>query len=375
MSYKISNGLLYVEGHFIAGYELSIHDGHIVGIYPSGSRQEKSLDVGGSYVIPGMIDIHIHGAAGYDTIQPDPRGLPTIARAVAQHGVTGFLPTAMTASVKEMAGMIRRSLLPTHGGAVILGCHLEGPFLSKEKAGAQNPEYILPPSEEAFRRLTGGHSEQLRIMTLDPSAPGALPFIEAHHRELTLSAGHTCADFEAADKAFRAGLRHITHGYNAMPSLHHRAPGLLGAALSRPGVTVELIADLIHIHPSMLRLAYLAKGKHEICLVTDSIMVTGLPDGIYASGGYTIHSRHGEARLEDGTLAGSTLTLDRALRNMVEVVRVPVEDAVLMVTANPARECGEHRRGYIRPGYAADLTVLDRDLQVKGCIIGGRNIL
>jgi N-acetylglucosamine-6-phosphate deacetylase len=301
-----------------------------------------------------------------------------MARRFAAHGVTGFLPTTMTQSldvttraIREVRRYMERQEEQEEGdqepepAARILGLHLEGPWISREFKGAQNERFIVPPTEGSIAAILAEGNGAIKIVTLAPELPGAEQAMQTLRGQGTsISIGHTGATYEQALHAVDLGATHVTHCFNAMTGLHHRRPGVAGAALLCDRLLAELIADGIHVHPDVMRLLIRVKGRERVMLITDSMSATELSDGSYALGGQAVYVRGGRASLQDGTLAGSTLTLDRAVRNVVHLCGVPLHDAVYMASAVPAQAIGlGHRKGQIRPGYDADFTILGTDLQ------------
>ncbi|NLN18612.1 MAG: N-acetylglucosamine-6-phosphate deacetylase [Firmicutes bacterium] len=335
------------------------------------------------YIItPGFIDVHMHGGAGHDLMDGRLDSLQEMAAAHGRHGTTSLLAGAVTASqeaLEAVAEMVKEAMDVSRqvewGGAQVLGFHLEGPYINLEKVGAQNPAYVRSPSKDEIERLMEILGSGLRIITLAPEVPGALEVIPwLRERRVCVSLGHTAASYEEAMEAIAAGADHATHIFNAMGPLHHRDPGVVGAVLATPEVTAELIADGIHVHPGAMRVVWRAKGSSRICLVTDSGMAMDMPDGRYVLGELPVEVKDGVARLvEGGALASSTLGMDQAVRNMVELVGVPLEEALKMATAVPARQIGmSERKGSVEVGKDGDLCLLGPDLLCQRTIVGGR---
>ena len=335
-----------------------------------------SLDLGGAALGPGLIDLHMHGADQVELMDGG-EAVVRMARFAARHGVTGFLPSTVTASIKATARAVEsvRTAMqhPPTGTARVLGAHLEGPFISPKRLGAQSPRFCIPPTAENVATILDIAQDVTRTVTLAPEEAGGMEAIRTFcERGITVSIGHTVAHAGQAEAAFAAGARQVTHLFNGMPPMHHREPGVVGAALTTQGVKVELIADGVHLAPSIIRLAIAAKGIDDVLLITDAMAATGCEDGEYVLGPMQVQVRNGEARLASGNLAGSTLTLDRAVVNVARWTNVGLGGAWQMASLNPARQLGmEGRVGRIAPGYDADLTAMDTSGQVIMTMVGG----
>ena len=329
------------------------------------------LDAAGGYVIPGLVDIHTHGAVGEDFSDGKPQGLQPLADYYAAHGVTSYLATTMTLREEVLTPAMHaiRDFKP-RSGAKCAGVHLEGPFLSYAKRGAQAAENLHKPDPALFHRLNEASGGQVRLVTVACEEEGALPFIREISRICTVSLGHTTADYDTAMSGFLAGASHATHLYNGMPSLLHRAPGVIGAAFDA-GASVELICDGLHIHPSVIRATYQLFGD-KLNLISDSLRCAGMPDGDYELGGQPIVVKNHKATLLDGTLAGSSISLLDAVRNVVRF-GLPLAEAVYAASAAPAKAVGLDA-GVIAQGKAADLVVLDRDLNLKAVFVDGQRV-
>jgi len=333
------------------------------------------VDLRGAWLLPGFVDLHVHGGGGHNVSD----SLQQMEQAVAfhrRHGTTATLVSLMTApepALSEQLGWVATlaGRGPTARGHV-LGSHLEGPFLSARRRGAQNAAHMVAPDPELLARLRGAAGETLKMITIAPELPGALALIESlSSSDVIVAMGHSDATYEQARAAIRAGARHATHLFNAMPTLHHRKPGLVGAALEA-GITCELINDGMHMHPVVVRLIF--NLIPSTVLVTDAIDATGVGDGQFELGGQEVLVHDGEARLaHGGSLAGSTLTMDQALRNAIRASGLGIERASAAASLMPARALGlEHELGSIAPGRRADLLVLDDDLQVVNVMASGR---
>jgi N-acetylglucosamine-6-phosphate deacetylase len=334
----------------------------------------RRIDARGSLLLPGFVDLHVHGAVGREVMDADPDGLREMARFYARHGVTAFLATTWTASRES----IRRALEAVHevmgqvpGGATILGAHLEGPYLNPKKTGAQDVRLIRRADRgEALEFLDSG---LVRLLALAPEFPENLWLIdECVRRGITVSAAHTEAGLEELSVAVERGLRHVTHCYNAMRPLGHRDLGTVGAVMALPQLNAELIADTIHVHPEAMKILVDVKQPSRVILVTDAIRGAGMPEGDYPIDERVVTIRDGAARLPDGTLAGSILTMDQALKNIVQASDRPLEEAWPMSSLNAARAIGvSARKGSLEAGKDADLVLLDEAFQVMLTVAEG----
>lgn len=338
---------------------------------------EDGVELGGATVIPGLVDIHTHGNSGADFSDGDCEGLKTMAAYSAKNGVTSFAPTSMTLPYETLARAFAagRRLADERpaGCARLMGVHMEGPFFSEKKKGAQNAAYLRLPDAAAFAALQAGCGDLVRIVDVAAELPGAEAFVREASKSCVVSLAHTDADYEAACRAFDAGARHVTHLFNAMPPLHHRKPGVIGAAAERENVVVELIGDGLHIHPSVIRLAF-RLFPDRLCVISDSLRCCGMPDGEYELGGQPVWLKGRLAALADGTIAGSASNLYDCLLTVVGC-GVPVEAAVRAVTLLPARELGrEDVIGSIAPGKYADFVVCNPDLSRRAVYLGGERL-
>jgi N-acetylglucosamine-6-phosphate deacetylase len=362
-----------------------IQGSKISGVGPRGKvdvpRGAREINARGRTVVPGFVDVHIHGAGGYDVMEGTRAALEIITATVAAHGTTSMVATTVTASEKEtlesVAGIARfildSSQYPTRElSAEILGIHFEGPFISPARRGVHPAKWIAAPSTQLLQKLLAEARGTGQILTLAPELPGALELIEAARSAgLVISLGHTDATYEQAQAAIEAGASHAAHVYNAMRPFSHRGTGVLGAVLTSPKVSAELIADGVHVDETAMRMLVELKSPERVILVSDGISATGMPDGKYQLGLFEVKVSGGVARNAEGKLAGSTLTLDRALRKIVSL-GVPLASAIPMVTANPARQIGlGTRKGVLTPGADADLVFLDDKLEVSGVMTRG----
>jgi N-acetylglucosamine-6-phosphate deacetylase len=353
-----------------------IRDGVIEAIGP---RQGMSLPASaqeifavGDTAIPGFVDVHIHGAGGHDVMEGTDEAMTVVARTLARHGTTSFVATTVTAnpddtcrSVEGIARFIARQFNTDAPCAEVLGVHYEGPFLSKARRGVHPSEWLQSPSADLLDRLLQAASGNARILTIAPELLGAAPCIDAaHNAGVVVAMGHTDATYEQARAAMARGVRHAVHVYNAMRPFSHRDSGVIGAVLTSPEVSAELIADSVHVEEAAMRILLQAKGAGGVILISDGLSATGMPDGKYMLGTFEVTVSGGVCRNSEGKLAGSTLTLDRALRNVV-ALGIPLSDAVRMLTANPAKLLGiEFKKGALRTGADADIVLLDQNLQV-----------
>jgi N-acetylglucosamine-6-phosphate deacetylase len=333
-------------------------------------------------VVPGFIDVHIHGAGGHDVMDATAEALAAITASVARRGTTSLVATTITASEEStckaadaVARWMRRRAhesAPGTPSAEILGIHFEGPFIARARRGVQPLEWIVPPSIPLFERFLAAARGAARILTLAPELPGAAELIaQARKAGLVVSLGHTDAAYAEAMAAISRGARHAAHVFNAMRPFAHRETGVLGAILTSASVTAELIADGVHVDDAAIRVLVAAKGPQGVILVSDATAATGMPDGNYRLGTTEFTVAGGVSRDSEGRLAGSTLTLDRALRHMLDL-GIPLRDVLPMLTSNPARLLGlEGRKGALLPGADADLVLLDDQLEVAGVMARG----
>jgi N-acetylglucosamine-6-phosphate deacetylase len=357
---------------------LGVADGHVAALGPAGSRPPEAREVHalpGTWLLPGFVDVHGHGAVGYDTMDADVDGLRSIAAHHARHGVTSFLPTTWSAGHDATLAALHAIAQVAHrswDGAEILGAHMEGPYLAPQRCGAQDARAIrrADPSEVDDYLATG----VVRLLTLAPELPENLDLVRVCRAAgVTASIGHSDATFDDVVTAVAAGVTHATHTGNAMRPLHHREPGTLGGVLDHPTVIAEVIADGIHLHPAMLRLVRRVKGIDGMALVTDAMSATGRPAGRYRIGDRIVEVRGGAVRLGGGALAGSVLTMDRALRTLVAATGEGIDVLWPVTSRTPAATIGvQHRKGELRPGLDADLVVLDDALEVLATFVAGR---
>ena len=330
------------------------------------------IDAEGGYVTPGFIELHIHGYLGKDVCDASEESMRIISAGLVENGVTGYLPTTMTVDMSIVQGAIDvcRNLMNDESlvGSKILGVHAEGPFISESKKGAQDPRYILKPDAEFVKK----NADVIKIITLAPEEDTDFAAIReiTEKTDVVVSMGHTSADYKTAVESVKAGVKHTTHLFNAMTPMTHRAPGVVGAALSTD-VSCELIVDTYHVDANLFELVYKLKGR-KLCAITDCLPAGGLPEGEYTLGGAKIIYRDNICKLEDGTIAGSVLRLNKGVWNIYQNTNIPLNECVNCATLNPATAIGmADRKGSLAVGKDADIVILDNEFNVKKTIIGG----
>jgi len=325
-----------------------------------GKCVEDGIDLKGKKVIPGMVDTHVHGCVGKEALDCD---LEAVCDFFAKKGTTSFLPTTVTASPEALIAATNQKT--DFRGAQVLGYHIEGPYISMEYKGAQDPNYVREPSIEEFSKLNN-----VKVITVAPEIPGAERFIKkVSCMGCVVSLGHTSCDYETASEAFSWGAKSLTHTCNAMKGLHHRNPGPIGAAVMRDDTYIELICDTVHVHPAMILTLYRTFGADRVVFISDSLSAAGLPDGMIKSGDLDVYVKDGKATLKDGTIAGSTSTLFECMKKAVEI-GIPFEDAVKMASETPAKRINVNK-GKIEAGYDADFIILSEDMEIEDVIING----
>lgn len=370
------NGKLILKNTIYKDKALVINK-QIEGIIPKEEIPKESdleiIDANDNYISPGFIDIHIHGAGGSDTMDGTIEGLNTISKTIIKNGVTGFLPTTMTMEmlqIHQALDTVRLAMNRGLEGAKILGVHLEGPFINEKYKGAQKADYVISPNLEYIKN----YLDVVKIITMAPEIESAMEFIKSVQEEnktITLAIGHSSCTYEETIEAIDKGISHAAHIFNAMPPLHHRQPGIIGAIFSS-NITCELIADKIHVHPALFKTLVKIKGIDRLVLISDSMRAGCMKDGQYNLGGQIVNVAEGSAKLEDGTLAGSILSLNNAVKNLRESTDISLVEAVKTVSLNPARVIGlEKTKGSIEIGKDSDLAIFNEEMDVKMSFLEG----
>ncbi|ABY95654.1 MULTISPECIES: N-acetylglucosamine-6-phosphate deacetylase [Thermoanaerobacter] len=373
----LKHGEIYTQNEIIYNGDLLISNGKISSIGKNLSTNDAEvIDLKGKKIVPGFIDIHIHGGVGHDTMDATYEALNAISIHLAKHGVTSFCPTTMTMDIPYILNALKNineTMKKKTAGAQILGAYVEGPFISKEHKGAQDEKYIIPPDKnlfDEFLEIAGGN---IKVIALAPEKDPDGSFVEhVTKKGVKVSLGHTNATYEEMKNGVEHGATIAVHTYNGMKGLHHREPGALGEVFLDDRIYSEVIVDFIHTHPASVKLLIKIKGTDKVILISDAMSACGLGDGEYKLGGQKVFVKNGEARLESGSLAGSTLTLDKAVKNITSL-GVPLFEACKMASLNPAKAIGvDDRKGSIEVEKDADIVVLNNDLTVYMTIIEGK---
>ena len=376
--FAIKNGKLILEDAVVSGKAVLYTD-KIVGIVDENEIPADAtvIDAEGGYIAPGLIELHIHGYLGKDVCDASEESIRIISKGLLENGVTGYLPTTMTVdmevikgAIESVRGLMAESRTPEFDGTQILGVHAEGPFISESKKGAQDPRYILKPDADFVK----ANADVIRVITLAPEEDDA-DFSQIKRitteTDVVVSMGHTSADYNTAVAGIKAGVRHATHLFNAMTPLTHRGPGVVGAALNSDDVSTELIVDTHHVNAALFDLVYKLKGR-KLVAITDCLPAGGLPEGEYTLGGAKIIYKGDLCRLEDGTIAGSVLRLNKGVWNIYTNSQIPLNECVNCASLNPATTLGiQDKKGSIKEGKDADFVILDNEFNVKKTIIGG----
>ncbi|MDR1116946.1 MAG: N-acetylglucosamine-6-phosphate deacetylase [Oscillospiraceae bacterium] len=354
----------------------------IDGEYFSDSGSGDVIDCAGLTAIPGLIDLHMHGCVGRDFCDADVESIHKISDYLAAHGITAFNPATMTLPEDELLEICTsahefKALQEQNeyeGSSILTGITMEGPFLNPEKMGAQSAKYMCNPDISLLRQIQKASGDLVKITCVAPELPGAMEYIAEASKNCVVALAHTSSDYDTAVSAFKHGAKHVTHLFDAMSPFHHRAPGVVGAAFDS-GAHVELICDGVHLHPTSIKAAVKLYGDDRCVMVSDSMMATGLGDGIYSLGGNTVSVASGKAHLSDGTIAGSTSNLMDCMRYMVSI-GIPLISALKMCTINPARILGvDGLMGSISPGKYANMVLIDAGFNVKSVYIKGREVV
>lgn len=368
----VKNGTAFIGGRFVRS-DVRIENGRISQIGDLTERPGEAVrSAAGMYVLPGFVDIHIHAFGGADCMRGE-NDVRRMSEGLIDTGVAAFVPTTMSAFPKEthaaLSGIQAVKDRPCARGAAVLGAHMEAPFLAPKYKGAQLGECLRLPTAEAYEEMTHG-LDCVKMMTLAPELPGAASMVAyLKARGVVTCAAHSAATAADVHAAVDAGLTQITHLFNAQSPLHHREPGVPGAGLADDRIVVQVIADGIHLHPDILRLTALCKGSRGLALISDSMEAAGLPDGQYDLGGQAVYVKDGAARLENGVLAGSTLLLHQAVRNMITLARIEPEKVIPMATSTPADSVGAKGYGRIEPGAAGVLALMDGGWNFAGAVV------
>jgi N-acetylglucosamine-6-phosphate deacetylase len=373
----ITNAIILTPEVTLSGKTLVLEDDKIFGLI-SGDFDpkdgERVIDAHGGWMTPGMIDIHVHGGAGYDTMDATQEAITSMSRYFAQHGVTSFLPTTMSATKEDISRAVDNiaTCTQTRDGAKFLGIHLEGPYLNPAHRGAQSERLLRDAVSSEYEMWCD--SGVVKLVSLAPEREGALTFIKfGIRRGLEFSIAHSGATYNQVTEAADCGLRQATHVFNGMSGLHHREPGTVGAVLTDDRIYVQIIADGVHVHPAVVNLVLRTKGVDRTILITDAVRAGGLPDGEYELGKEKIIVKSSVSRTLSGSLAGSTLTMEAAVKNMITFTGRSLKEIIPLATSVPARAMGWYgQKGVITPGADADIVILDRDLNIQTTIVSGR---
>ena len=374
MRYVIKSKNIFTEEGIVDGYIIINNNIENVqsGSYSGG---DSVYDYQNAYILPGFIDIHIHGGYGEDAMDASFEGLKHLSKSLLSEGTTSFLPTTMTQSNENIIQALQ-NIKNVHNdeyeGAEILGVHLEGPFISEEKIGAQNPKYVQQPNVEQLKTFQEQSGDLIKIITFAPEKKGAKEMIESFP-EIIFSIGHSAATYEQAEQAVANGARHITHLYNGSSGFQHREPGVVGMALTNDNIHTELIVDGLHAHPASVKLAITAKGNEKFYLITDAMRAKGKPDGVYDLGGQAVTVKDGEARISSGALAGSVLKMNHGLKQLLEYSGKDLSELWRVTSLNQAIALKiDDSKGSIKEGKDADIVILDENFEVISTIKSGK---
>ncbi|MDG0842764.1 N-acetylglucosamine-6-phosphate deacetylase [Staphylococcus equorum] len=376
--YVIGNGRIYTEEEIIERGYIIVKDDKITGVGKGDYEGAlTTYDVQGQHVLPGFIDIHMHGGYGEDAMDASYNGLKHLAESLLSEGTTSFLATTMTQSdeniTKALENIIKyQKQQDALKAADIVGIHLEGPFISEHKVGAQNPAYVQRPSIEKVKQFQKKANNQIKVITFAPEVEGAHETLEALHDEIRFSIGHTVATFDETNEAVARGAKHVTHLYNAGTPFEHREPGVFGAAWTNDGLSTELIVDGIHSHPTAIQIAYKQKGNTRFFLITDAMRAKGMPDGEYDLGGQNVIVKGSEARLASGALAGSILKMNEGLKNLMQYTGDSLDNLWRVTSLNQAIALNiDEQKGSLKVGKDADIVIVNDDIKVQTTIKAG----
>lgn len=371
----LKNANIYDENFNLIKADIKINGEKITEI--GDELSGDSVDLLDYMILPGLIDIHIHGRAGADTGDATPEALSTMSESLVKKGITSFCPTSMTLSFEELSKIFQnvKEMKNKVPGAYIHGINMEGPYIAMSKKGAQNAAYVRNPDKDEFKKLYDGCDGNIKIVDIAPECDGAEEFIKEVQPYCPVSIAHTAADYDDAIKAFELGVRHITHLYNAQSGLSHRAPGVVGAVFDRAkkdGIRAEIICDGFHIHPAALRIAFENLGEDGSIIISDSMRAAGHFDGEYDLGGQTVYVKNGKALLSDGTIAASTSNVFDELKNVISY-GIPIKQAIKSATINPAKAIRvDDQTGSIKVGKYADILAVDKDFNIKLVMVKGK---
>ena len=373
----IENSRIWQSEGFISGHTLVITDGIISGIHPTAAvkagPKDQRIEARGCYALPGFIDLHIHGGNGFDVMDASEEALQGMCDFLVRQGVTGFLATTMSASAEQItAALATVEIFAARPHTPCLGAHLEGPYLNRDYRGAQPAMYLRRPRRGEY--LPWLETGQVKLITIAAELEGGEQLIrDANAHQITVSLGHSGASYEQAQAAFAIGLRQITHTFNGMAGIHHRRPGSFVAAIENPHITFQVIPDGAHLHPAIVRMIIRLAGKERVLVITDAMRAAGLSDGRYAMGDVAVIVKNGEARTQQGGLAGSTLRMPQALRNMMRFCDLTLAETVPMLTSVPARSIGMYpQKGSLAIGADADVVLWDETRGAQATLIGGK---
>ncbi|MEK4294465.1 N-acetylglucosamine-6-phosphate deacetylase [Paenibacillus sp. FSL R5-0914] len=378
MSYILQNVQVALQNRIVPAANVWISEGKIIKIdtedlsIPEG--QYERIDGGGHLLVPGMIDVHIHGANGFDMMDGTEKSIQEVSSACASSGCTSFLATSVSSTLEDLLEMIRsvKRVIGHEVGAKIAGIHLEGPYLNPKRKGMQNEKYLRHPNLEEMNLIFEEAGSLIKMVTIAPELPGGMELISfLKEKGVVIAIAHSDATYEEAKQAFASGASHVTHCFNGMRPIHHRDPGVIVAAFEEKHVSLQAIVDNVHLHPAIIRLMHTLKGPEGMVLITDALQAMGLGDGDYMFGGHHVTVSEGVARLKDGTLASSTVTMNEALRYTVET-GIPLVDAVKMASTTPANILGLQQKGTITSGFDADLVLLDDEFKVCWTMVDGQ---